>query len=111
MRSAGSDLSLSATDLSNFLNCHHLTALEIGEALGTRKRPVWNDPLLDILAQRGLAHERAHIEKLRQSGNQVTDLTYVEGRENRVAKTIEAMRAGAEVIVQGALLEGKWFGR
>jgi predicted RecB family nuclease len=111
MRVVGVELSFSATDLSNFLNCHHLTALGMAEALGTRKRPVWNDPLLDILAERGLAHERAHIEKLRQSGSQVTDLTYVEGRENRVAQTIEAMRAGAEVIVQGALLEGKWFGR
>jgi hypothetical protein len=41
-RDAGS-LVLSATDLSNFLNCRHRTALEMGEALGKRQRRVEHD--------------------------------------------------------------------
>jgi uncharacterized protein len=52
MRSAGGRLELSATDLSKFLSCHHLTALDMAVARGTLSRPhKRDDPLLDILIQ------------------------------------------------------------
>ena len=34
MRTSGNELVLSATDLSNFLSCRHLTGLEMAEARG-----------------------------------------------------------------------------
>jgi hypothetical protein len=37
-------LTLSATDLSNFLSCRHRTALEMAEADGKRHRPKFDDP-------------------------------------------------------------------
>ena len=44
----GTELILSATDLANFLGCRHRTALDMAVAYGARKRPYFNDPLLDL---------------------------------------------------------------
>src|SRR5881275_3235439 len=99
-RDAGS-LILSATDLSNFLNCRHRTALEMGEALGKRRRPAWTDPLLEALFARGLEHERNYVSRLGAAGKQIVDLSEIKAREEALTATQAAMRAGAEVIVQG----------
>ncbi|MDQ6886846.1 MAG: TM0106 family RecB-like putative nuclease [Gemmatimonadota bacterium] len=110
MRVSGKELSLSATDLSNFLSCRHLTGLEMAVAHGTLKRPMWHDPLRDLLFERGRAHERAYVESLRQEGRRIVDLREVRDRDAAGAGTLEAMRSGVDVIVQGALREGRWFG-
>jgi predicted RecB family nuclease len=109
-RDAGS-LVLSATDLSNFLNCRHRTALEMGEALGKRQRPAWTDPLLEALFARGLEHERNYVSRLSAAGKSIVDLSEIKAREGAIAATLEAMRTGAEVIVQGAVGDGRWYGR
>jgi uncharacterized protein len=104
-RDAGS-LVLSATDLSNFLNCRHRTALEMGEVLGKRQRPVWTDPLLEALFARGLEHERSYVLRLRAAGKTIVDLSELKAREKALAATLEAMHTGAEAIVQGAIGDG-----
>src|SRR5262249_34371870 len=111
MRPDGSALSLSATDLSNFLGCRHRTALEMQAAAGTRQRPHFEDPLLDLLTQRGLDHERAYVDSLRAIGRAIADLRHVKGREDLLAATASAMHDGADVIVQGALRHDQWFGK
>lgn len=111
MRVLVDELSLSATDLSNFLSCRHLTALSIAEAYGTRKRPMWEDPLLELLFERGREHERKYVESLRTNGRRIVDLSDVKGREALLTQTMDAMRAGADVIVQGGLRDGRWFGK
>lgn len=111
MFSSASGLSLSATDLSNFLNCRHRTALELGEARGKQRRPQFNDPVLEALLARGLEHERHYVESLQRDRRDVVDLASVQDRADAVARTIEALRAGAEAVVQGALEDGAWFGR
>ena len=68
MRVFDNALDLSATDLSNFLSCRHRTALDMAEAVGLRHRPRYDDPLLDLLIQRGLDHERAYVDSLRGKG-------------------------------------------
>src|SRR5262245_46589839 len=105
MRLAGSDFVLSATDLSNFLSCRHRTALEMAEARGGQRRPFFNDPLLEGLGQRWREHEQAYVASLRAAGLGVIDLSEVD-REALVFCTVEEMRAGADVIVQGALADG-----
>ena len=72
-----SALVLSATDLSNFLSCRHRTALEMAEAHGKRRRPKWDDPLLEILFKRGLEHEKAYVESLQAAGRRSVDLSDV----------------------------------
>jgi predicted RecB family nuclease len=107
----GDGLTLSATDLSNFLSCRHRTALEMAEADGKRHRPKFDDPLLEIMFNRGLEHEKAFVESLRTKSQHIVDLADVKEREAASARTLDAMRAGVDVIVQGALSDGRWYGR
>jgi uncharacterized protein len=111
MRVLSNELSLSATDLSNFLSCRHLTALDMAETYGKRKRPMWDDPLLELLFKRGLEHEAKYVESLRAAGRRIVDLSDVKGRQEKLKQTLNAMRAGADVIVQGALGDGRWYGK
>jgi predicted RecB family nuclease len=110
VRLAGGSLILSATDLSNFLSCRHRTALEMGEARGKHPLPWWDDPLRDILFQRGLEHEKAYVESLRAAGRDVVQLADLDSAE-AIARTLDLMRSGADVIVQAALGDGRWHGR
>jgi predicted RecB family nuclease len=111
VRVAGGNLVLSATDLSSFLSCRHRTALEMGEARGKRRRPWRNDPLLELLFQRGLAHEKAYVESLRAAARDVVDLAELREPDVAIARTLELMRSGADVIVQAAVGDGRWYGR
>ncbi|MEX2110727.1 MAG: TM0106 family RecB-like putative nuclease [Gemmatimonadaceae bacterium] len=113
MKISGSELQLSATDLSNFLGCRHRTGLDMAVARGAKGRPrTFDDPLLDILIKRGEEHERLYVESLKASGRSVTNLRqYENDSDEHVGQTLEAMRRGADVIVQGALRDGRWFGK
>jgi predicted RecB family nuclease len=110
MRLSGAGIELSASDLSQFLNCRHLTALNLAVALGRRTPPSWVDPVLAILQQRGLDHERSYVDQLRADGLAITDLSETEGSD-AVVSTASAMRSGVDVIVQAALRNDRWFGR
>ena len=111
MRLVDSELFVSATDLSNFLSCRHRTALELAEAHGARKRPRFDDPFLEILAQRGRDHEKAYVESLRAGDRRVVDLSDVKERGAALSLTLDALRSGADVVVQAALADGRWYGR
>ena len=110
MRATGPTLELSASDLSYFLACRHRTALDLAVAQGLRSAPAWVDPALALLQQRGLDHERLYVEQLLESGLKALDVTPHAG-EHAVSRSIDAMRAGADLIIQPALRDGRWFGR
>jgi hypothetical protein len=40
-------------------------------AAGLRKRPSFDDPLLELLFQCGIDHEKAHVESIRTVGRTV----------------------------------------
>ena len=104
-------IQLSASDLVNHLACHHLTELNHEVAVGLRPAPGDWDPTLELLWERGLAHERAYVQHLKDTGCDVKFIDGVGLDAATVAATVEAMRAGDEIIVQGALTEGPWGGR
>jgi predicted RecB family nuclease len=110
MRMSADSIELSASDLSGFLSCTHLTALDLAVAHGSRTPPAWVDPVLLVLRERGLDHERGYVETLRAQGLSVTDLDGIMG-EDAVARSVSAIRTGADVILQPALRNGCWFGR
>ena len=111
MRESDGSLVLSATDLSNFLSCRHRTALELGEARGKRTRPHFHDPVLEALFARGLEHERRYVDSLERAGRQLVNLADIKDRTEAVSSTVNAMRAGADAIVQGAIEDENWYGR
>ncbi|MEO5814083.1 MAG: hypothetical protein ABIT20_02270, partial [Gemmatimonadaceae bacterium] len=83
-------LTLSATDLANFLGCRHRTALDMAVADGARERPFVDDPLLDLLWKRGLEHERQYVDSLRRAGKQIVDLSETTTSDERIASTLDA---------------------
>src|SRR5262245_24352140 len=74
MRMSNGRIEFSASDLSGFLSCVHLTALDLAVARGARKPPTWTDPVLIALRERGLEHERGYVDALRAQGLSVADL-------------------------------------
>jgi hypothetical protein len=68
MRIAGTGIELSASDLSQFLACGQLTALNLAVAHGLFSPPFWRDPFLVLLRQRGLDHERSYVDSLQAAG-------------------------------------------
>jgi predicted RecB family nuclease len=113
MQQAGKDKELlfSASDLVGHVDCHHLTALDVAVAQGDLGRPRPFDPSFQVLLERGLQHEREYVEHLRAQGRQIVEIGGAGVDRARAERTLEAMRAGAEIIVQGAFLAGDWSGR
>jgi hypothetical protein len=102
MRMSSTAVELSASDLSGFLSCIHLTALDLAVAQGKRQPPSWIDPVLIVLRERGLDHERGYVDELRAQGLSITDLDGTMG-DDAVRRSVEAIRAGADVILQPSL--------
>ena len=111
MRITGGEIKFGAGDLVNHLACRYLTELNTQMAEGVLAAPGDRDPMLDLLQQRGLAHEEGYIQHLEESGCQITRIDGVGVNQTAVDATLEAMRAGCEIIVQAALAEGAWGGR
>lgn len=111
MRLQAGELAFSATDLSSFLGCRQRTALDMAVALGHRRPVFRSDPMLDLLRQRGQDHERRYVEQLRAGGRELVELSAEIDEDERVERTLAAMRGGADGVVQGALRDGDWGGR
>ena len=111
MKKVGDSFELSATDLVGYLNCHHLASLDRAVAEGALPKPkVW-DPLLQILAERGTAHEHSYIEHLTMAGLDVVRIDGIEVTQEAVAETRAAMQRGVPIVAQAALAHQSWNGR
>jgi uncharacterized protein len=111
MLTVGGAVHLSASDLVGHLNCRYLTSLDLAVANGTLGKPFIWDPVLEVLAERGALHEQDYVDHLEASGLLVTAVDGVGVDSSVVTQTLEAMKGGEQVIVQGALQAGHWSGR
>ena len=111
-------LIFSATDLSNYLACPHLTLLNRRTVQGGPRPRVFPDASLEVLRQRGHEHEQYVLARLRvNDGHRVTEIYHSDRDESRLeryerlaAETVEAIRAGVDLIYQGCLFDGFWLG-
>ena len=87
--------------------CKHLTELNRLAAEGEPKKPFRSDPILETLIERGNQHEQADVDSLKAESDNVVE---IDTRDVAAAmqRTIEAMKAGAEVIVQACLSDEQW---
>ena len=106
MKLANGSVRLSASDLSNFLACRHLTVLDSRVACGELGAPSQFDLGFQELIERGEMHEARVLDRFRADGLIVVEIAM--GRdvadEERAAATCEAMEAGVDVVYQGVLL-------
>ncbi|SNR31212.1 TM0106 family RecB-like putative nuclease [Blastococcus mobilis] len=101
-------LVLSPTDLTRHQECHHLSALNVAVADGRLQLPTEGVSDQTVLvADLGIAHELRYLESLEEQGLHVVRL---QGDSDERA-TLEAMRAGVDVIHQATLFDGTWGGQ
>jgi predicted RecB family nuclease len=106
-----------ATDLVAYLACAHLTGLERAAMAGLVRRPMRDDPELDIIRARGFEHERRYRDGLAGQGRSVVEIALDgsiadDGDRLRAAAeaTTAAMAGGADVIYQATFFDGTWRG-
>jgi predicted RecB family nuclease len=108
-------LVLSPTDLTAHQECRHLTRLDLGVAAGEWAAPdVEATEELQFIFDRGMAHEKKYLDSLKAEGRTVAEIETVfdaEGRRRAEAQTVEAMRAGFDVVYQGTFFDGAWGGQ
>src|SRR5947207_2456358 len=98
MRFHDSTLVVAPTDIANHLACRHLTQLDRARLAGERIE-LRQDPRIDALRHRGETHEKGFVDSLAAEGLSITDLR----DHDDPAATLDAMTAGADVIVQAPL--------
>jgi predicted RecB family nuclease len=113
MKIVGRQIRLAGSDLSNHLACRHLTELDLQVARGERTPPDWAAPDLKVIQELGLRHEKAYLANLSERDLVVENLGHIDHKdeERLLTETLALMERGAEVIAQGALSDGEWFGR
>jgi predicted RecB family nuclease len=106
-----------ATDLVGFLACSHRLALERAALAGLVPKPMREDPQIELIAKRGLAHERRYRDELVASGRSVVEIQpdgsvadRGEALRDAAAATIEALRSGVDVVYQATFFDGRWVG-
>ena len=107
---------VSATDLVGYLACDHLSTLELGRVEGRWEKPPRRaDPTVQLMQDRGDAHEAAHLAQLRAQGKSVIeiatgDLHSPDQLRTAEAETLAAMRQGADIVYQATFFDGRWRG-
>src|SRR5260370_5907734 len=103
-------LLFSASDLVNFLGCKHATYLDLrnmtDEVVISER-----DAATVLIFEKGIEHEKRYLAAIKAKGLPVVEVK-AEGFDvpERTGLTREAMRAGAEVIYQAALVVPPWLG-
>lgn len=111
MRRVDEQLLVSASDLSNFLACRHLTRLDAAVVDGLVDAPRLKDVGFDALVERGEAHEARVLDGFRSNGWNIREipraLDDIRGSGDR---TLDALEDGVDVVYQGALQHGDRLG-
>jgi uncharacterized protein len=111
MRRIDGKLRLSASDLMRFQGCRHATVLDLRYLDDRSLTPDADTDDALLLQRQGDDHELNFLETLRSSGRVIAEIDK-DGLalEESVDRTLAALRTGADIVFQGAFLEGAWGG-
>ena len=102
----------SATDVANFLACHHLLTLDRAQTAGQIKKPFFNDPGIELLRELGAKHEQAYFRHLADTQHlEIAGIPTNVSHAEAAAHTVDALRRGVSVLYQAAFQHGPWHGR
>src|SRR5687768_9913679 len=112
MQRVADTLVFSPSDVNGFLECEYLTRLEIEVANGRvleKRRP----PEADLLAAKGEAHERTHLERFLEARSHlvlIPDPGPGHDWSAAARDTRDAMSAGAHMIYQAVFVTDGFAG-
>lgn len=101
MRTLGSRLLYSATDLCNFAACRYLTHLDLLD----QQQPLEREPEDEhakLVIKKGHEHEQRYLETLEEQGQQITHVPALldVGPSEALAETSTILRKGSEYVYQ-----------
>ncbi|MCX9154604.1 TM0106 family RecB-like putative nuclease [Niveibacterium sp. 24ML] len=100
----------SASDLVNYLECEHLTSLDLIDLETPLPRTQDSDEA-QLIQSKGYAHEANFLEQLKGRYPRVIDIAMTEGgNAQKVEATLQAMRDGYDIIFQATLKDGCLIG-
>ena len=109
MQIADQKILFSAGDVVNFLECEHRITLSLEDLIHPLPKAE-EDESAQLVMRKGVEHESAYLAKLEGQGLRITRIG--NGAPTEVARqTIEALRAGPDIIYQAAFLSGTLYGR
>ena len=110
MKLKNEQLIYSPTDLSNHINCKHLTELNKLESKGELQSPeVYYNPSLEALKEKGNDFEYEYLKELKENNYNVVELS-TENPKKAEEMTLQAMSDGVDVIYQARLKTDSWSG-
>src|SRR5436190_1984542 len=110
MQRVDGTLIFSPSDLQKFVDCEHLTRLQVRVSDGELTTPSRDDEELELLRRKGMDHERAWLERLRSEGNSIVEIRDRDDWTAAAAATEVAMRSGVDVIYQAVFQDDSWRG-
>lgn len=99
----------SPSDLTTFLACHHASFLDV-KSLSEDLTKKEQDSSSKLLQEKGIEHEKAYLQKLKIEGKSICEIDPDLPINDRIAKTIEALKDGYDVIYQAVLKNDNWQG-
>ena len=96
--------------LKNYLSCKYIIFNEVNEKkLNLIKIEISKNDQLRI--EKGNIHEKDYLKELKKKYKKVIDIKILElSKDEKIQKTIEAMKNGYEIIHGGYLKKDKWRG-
>ena len=98
-------LVFSPSDLNDFLECEHLSALELAFARGRLERPDIESGQALLVRRKGEEHEFAHLAALEADGLGVARIGLDGGWDAAARATEQAMRTGVDVVYQAVFVD------
>ncbi len=110
MQQYGNDQVLySPSDLVTFLGCHHASFLDV-KALSEDLDRTEASTVGQLLQKKGWEHEAAYLQRLKDEGKTVVEIPKGRNFQDRAARTLDAMKSGADIICQAAFFAAPWRG-
>lgn len=110
MQKLGNEIFFSASDLVNYLECEHLTTLDLIDRETPLPRKEDSDEA-KLIQAKGHAYEAHFVAALKGRHQTFIDIAGLGGSlQQKVSATEAAMRDGIEVIYQATLLNGQFIG-
>src|SRR2546430_17119597 len=105
MQQRNDTILFSPSDLNAFLECEHLTQLELAVARHELERPADENPQADLVKRKGDEHEAAYLAALLADGRDVVTIPNDWDLDAAARATEAAMRAGAASGYQACFVD------